>query len=63
MNMNVIDFSMADIHELKSNSMTEVELEKLLELQNEYTFDKFSLRMYQSKNLDDVEQKIIARQQ
>ena len=46
MNMNVIDFSEADIHELRSHSMTDEEMEKLLELQNEYTFDKFSLRMY-----------------
>ena len=42
----MIDFSHADIHELKSNAMSELELEKLLELQNEYSFDRFSLRMY-----------------
>ncbi len=47
MDMNVIDFSHADIHELKSDQMSEKELEKLLELHNEYDFDRFSLRMYQ----------------
>ena len=34
LNMNVIDFSQAEIHELKSDSMTEQELYSLLELQN-----------------------------
>jgi len=48
-NQNVIDFSHADIHELKSNKMTELELEKLLDLHNEYSFDRFSLRMYQKQ--------------
>ena len=48
LNMNVIDFSHADIHELKSDQMTEKELWTLLELHNQYSFDRFSLRMYQS---------------
>ena len=62
LNQNVIDFSHADIHELKSDEMSEMELEKLLELHNEYSFDRFSLRMYQSQNLDELEQKIMLKQ-
>lgn len=42
--------------------MTEKELEKLLELHNEYSFDRFSLRKYQSENLVELEQKILAQQ-
>ena len=61
-NQNVIDFSHADIHELKSNAMSELELEKLLELQNEYSFDRFSLRMYQTQQLDELEAKIEQKQ-
>ena len=53
---NVIDFSHADIHELQSDQMSEQELEKLLELQNEYSFDRFSLRRYQCQNLDELEE-------
>lgn len=44
MNMNVIDFSHADIHELSSDQMTDQELEKLLQLHNMYTKERFSLR-------------------
>lgn len=44
MNMNVIDFSHADIHELSSDQMTDNELEKLLQLHNMYTKERFSLR-------------------
>ena len=62
MNMNVIDFSHADIHELKSDQMTEKELWTLLELQNQYSFDRFSLRMYQGQNLDELEQRIMKKQ-
>ena len=58
LNMNVIDFSQADIVELKSDQMTEQELEKLLELQNQYSFDRFTLRKYQCDNLDELEQSI-----
>jgi len=42
--------------------MSDKELEKLLELHNEYAFDRFSLRMYQSQNLDQLEQKIQTKQ-
>ena len=62
MNMNVIDFSHADIHELKSDQMTDLELSSLLELHNEYNFDRFSLRKYQIDNLNDLEQKLLQRQ-
>ena len=48
LNMNVIDFSHAEIHELNSASMTNEQLEKLLELQHEYSVDKFALRCYQT---------------
>lgn len=44
LNQNVIDFSHADIHELKSDNMTEQELWSLLELHNQYSFDRFALR-------------------
>ena len=46
-NQNVIDFSHADIHELQSTKMSEKELEKLLELNNNYSLDRFYLRSYQ----------------
>ena len=62
LNMNVIDFSHADIAEIKSDQMTEQELERLLELHNEYSFDRFSLRKYQCENLEELEQKILAKQ-
>jgi len=42
--------------------MTEKELFTLLELQNQYSFDRFSLRMYHLQNLDDLEQRIIKKQ-
>jgi NAD-dependent SIR2 family protein deacetylase len=42
--------------------MSEKELEKLLELHNNYTFDRFSLRMYQTQNLDELEEKIGKKQ-
>mgnify|MGYP001233401009 CR=1 FL=1 len=63
MNMNVIDFSHADIQELKSDSMTEKELEKLLELHNMYTKERFELRQEQVANLDDLEQRITKKQE
>lgn len=63
LNQNVIDFSHAEIHELKSNTMTEQELEKLLELHNQYSFDRFSLRKYQLDNLADIEEKIMKKQE
>ena len=44
LNQNVIDFSHAEIHELRSDDMSEIELEKLLELHNEYSADRFSMR-------------------
>ena len=62
LSQNVIDFSHADIHELKSDQMTEKELFSLLELHNQYSFDRFSLRMYQMQNLDDLEQRLIKKQ-
>ena len=55
MNMNVIDFSHAEIHELSSAEMTDKELEKLLELHNLYTKERFDLRSNQLKNLDELE--------
>ena len=63
MNMNVIDFSHADIQELKSDSMTEKELEKLLEFHNMYTKERFDLRQEQVANLDDLEQRITKKQE
>eukprot|EP00354_Favella_ehrenbergii_P000287 CAMPEP_0170469390 /NCGR_PEP_ID=MMETSP0123-20130129/12236_1 /TAXON_ID=182087 /ORGANISM="Favella ehrenbergii, Strain Fehren 1" /LENGTH=70 /DNA_ID=CAMNT_0010736243 /DNA_START=859 /DNA_END=1071 /DNA_ORIENTATION=- len=60
--MNVIDFSQADIAELKSDQMSEKELEGLLELHNEYSFDRFTLRKYQSENLDKLEEQIMLKQ-
>ena len=42
--------------------MTEQELERLLDLHNEYSFDRFSLRKYQCENLEELEQKILAKQ-
>lgn len=60
--MNVIDFSHAEIHELQSNNMSETELEKLLELHNMYTFERFSLRKNQTDNLDELESKLTQRQ-
>ena len=44
LNMNVIDFSQAEIHELRSDQMTEAELEKLLELHNLYSEEQFKMR-------------------
>jgi len=58
----VIDFSQADIAELKSDQMSEKELEGLLELHNEYSFDRFTLRKYQSENLDKLEEQIMLKQ-
>ena len=34
----------------------------MLELHNEYSFDRFSLRKYQCDNLDELEQQILAKQ-
>ena len=62
LNMNVIDFSHADIAEIMSDQMSEQELERLLELHNEYSFDRFSVRKYQCENLEELEQKILAKQ-
>ena len=59
MNQNVIDFSHADIHELANDTMTEEEIEKLLELNNMYTTDQFLLRKYQSDNLEELERKLL----
>jgi len=59
LNMNVIDFSHADIVELKNDQMSEQELEKLLELQHQYSFDRFTLRKNQWDNLEGLEQSIL----
>ena len=59
MNMNVIDFSHADIQELKSDQMTDKELEKLLSLHNLYTKERFVMRKEQIGNLDELEEKIM----
>ena len=61
LNQNVIDFSHADIHELKSDSMTEKELWSLLELHNQYSFDRFALRKHQLKSLEDLEQRLLTK--
>lgn len=44
---NVIDFSNADIYELRNSEMTEAELEQFLSLHNEYTTTSWLHRYYQ----------------
>ena len=56
---NVVDLSKAEIYELRNNEMSETELETFLAAHNEYTFDKFALRFYQMKNLDNVVEAIL----
>ena len=43
--------------------MSELELYTLLELQNQYSFDRFALRKYQLESLDDLEQRIEQKQE
>ena len=56
---NVVDFGEAEIYELQNDNMTSTELENFLSVHNEYTFDRFALRFYQMKNLDDVSEAIL----
>jgi len=63
LNMNVIDFSHAEIIELRNDQMTERELERLLELHNMYTLDRFNLRMQQLASLEQLEKKILSQEE
>ena len=44
MNGNVIDFSKADIYELKNAEMSKEVFERVLFAQNEFSLEKFALR-------------------
>lgn len=52
---NLIDFSEAEIYDVQNESMSRKEFEEFLSIQNEYSFDKFAMRFYQMKNLDNIE--------
>lgn len=58
LNTRVTNFSEAEIYELRNEEMTEEELERVLLAQNEFTQDKFIVRMLQMEALDKLEQKI-----
>lgn len=61
-NCNVIDFSEAEIYELKNTEMSMEELEHVLTLTNEYSFEKFAVRWYQMHNLEKLEESIIKKE-
>jgi len=54
-NTMAIDFSKAEIYELKNTEMTQEQFEKVLTLTNEYSFEKFVVRWYQMQYLEKVE--------
>ena len=54
----VIDYSQADIYELRNTEMTAQEFERLLISQNEFTFEKFTARWLQMQALNKMESNI-----
>lgn len=54
----VIDFSKVPIFELRNDEMSQEELERVLESQNEFTQEKFIVRMLQMQALDEWEENL-----
>lgn len=54
----VIDFSEAEIYQLRNSEMKREELERLLMALNEHSFPKFAMRHFQLMNLEQVEGQI-----
>lgn len=54
LNAKPIDYSKADIYELKNSEMSLETLEKLLFSQNEWSVEKFAYRAWQLKQLDQI---------
>ncbi len=57
----VIDFSQAEIYQLRNTEMSQQELEDLLISQNEFSHEKFMVRYLQMQALDKVETQILRR--
>lgn len=63
MNGNVIDFSKADIYELKNTEMSKELFERVLFAQNEFSLEKFALRHKQMRALDAIEDMILRKEE
>lgn len=55
---NLIDFSQAEIYDINNESMTQKEFEEFLDLQNQYSEERFAMRAQQLKNLSSIEHEI-----